>query len=162
MTIIATERIAGPTTRKRKSPLHTHIASPSKRIRVDTSSLTINGKLERLRSGGASFPAMFTQNNQAYFDRTRYISVLEDLDKCILFCRPRRFGKSSTISMLEHFHGLQYADKHQTWYQVCDRLLEYLDIKSLLFNHSRVSMYKMISTERTKEEKNTSPDNTSS
>jgi hypothetical protein len=102
------------------------------------------------------------QNNQAYFDRTRYISVLEDLDKCILFCRPRRFGKSLTISMLEHFHGLQYADKHQTWYQVCDRLLEYLDIKSLLFNHSRVSMYKMISTERTKEEKNTSPDNTSS
>jgi hypothetical protein len=72
------------------------------------------------------------QNNQAYFDRTRYISVLEDLDKCILFCRPRRFGKSLTMSMLEHFHGLQYADERQTWYQVYDRLLEYLDIKNLL------------------------------
>jgi hypothetical protein len=136
MPIIATERIAGPITRKRKSPPHTHRASPPKRTRVDTSSLTINGKLERLRSGGASFPAMFTQNNQAYFDRTRYISVLEDLDNFILFCRPRRFGKSLTISMLEHFHGLQYADEHQTWYQVCDRLLEYLDIENLLLFQS--------------------------
>ena len=65
------------------------------------------------------------QNNQAYFDRTRYISVLEDLDNFVLFCRPRRFGKSLTISMLEHFHGLQNADEHQTFYQVSD-LLDYL------------------------------------
>jgi Predicted AAA-ATPase len=34
--------------------------------------------------------------------------------------------------MLEHFHGLQYADQHQTFYQVCDLLLDYLDIENLL------------------------------
>jgi hypothetical protein len=124
------------------------MASPLKRTRVDTSSLIINGKLERLQSGSASFPAIFTRNNQAYFDRTRYISVLEDLDDIILFCRPRRFGKSLTISMLEHFHGLQNADEHQTFYQVRD-LLDYLDIENLLlFNHSRVSMCKRISKEK--------------
>ena len=97
------------------------------------------------------------QNNQAYFDRTRYISVLEDSDKCILFCRPRRFGKSLTISMLEHFHGLQYANEHQTFYQVCNILLDYLGIENLLFNHSRISMCKRIS-----KEKNANPDSTSS
>ena len=65
------------------------------------------------------------------------------------------------ISMLEHFHGLQYADEHQTFYRVSD-LLDYLDIEDLLFHHSRVSMCKIISTETTKTEKNTSPDSTSS
>jgi len=129
--IVATEHIADPTTRKRKSP--PPIAPPPKKTRVDKSSLKINGKLKHLRSGGSSsFSELLMENNQAYFDRTRYISVLEELDKCILFCRPRRFGKSLTISMLEHFHGLQYADQHQTFYQVCDLLLDYLDIENLL------------------------------
>jgi hypothetical protein len=129
--IVATERIADLTTRKRKSS--PHIAPPPKRTRVYKSSLRVNGKLEHLRSGGpSSFPELLMENNQAYFDRTRYISVLEELDHCILFCRPRRFGKSLTISMLEHFHGLQYADQHQTFYQVCDLLLDYLDIENLL------------------------------
>jgi hypothetical protein len=129
--IVATERIADHTTRKRKSS--PHIASPPKRTRVNKSRLRMNGKLKRFRFGGSSsFPELLMQNNQAYFDRTRYIPVLEDSDKCILFCRPRRFGKSLTISMLEHFHGLQYADQHQTLYQVCDLLLNYLDIENLL------------------------------
>ena len=124
--------IGGSTTRKRERPPHTHIPPPPKRTRVDGSSLAIQGKPQKFRSGGASFRTLLMENNQAYFDRTRYISVLEDIDKCILFCRPRRFGKSLTISMLEHFHGLQYADQHQTFYQVCD-LLDYLDIENLLF-----------------------------
>ena len=45
----------------------------------------------------------------AYFDRTSYISVLDPLDKrVVLFLRPRRFGKSLTLSMLKHFHGVEY------------------------------------------------------
>src|SRR5271170_611174 len=128
--IIATEHIGDPTTKKRKSPHHTPIASPPKRIRVDGSSVIFNGTLRHFRSGKASFPAMLMQNNRAYFDRTKYISVLEDIDDCIIFCRPRRFGKSLTISMLEHFHGLQYANEHQTFYQVCNLLLDYLGIEN--------------------------------
>ena len=130
-----TEHIAGPITRKRKNPPHTYMTSLPKRTRVGGSSLMINGKPQRFRSGRASFRAMLTQDGRAYFDRTRYISVLDDLDDCILFCRPRRFGKSLTISMLEHFHGLQYANEHQTFYQVCN-LLDYLDIENLLLFQS--------------------------
>jgi Predicted AAA-ATPase len=127
---------AGPTTRKRKSPPDTHMVSLPKRTRVDSSSLRINGKLlQPFQSRHASFRTMLMQNDRAYFDRTRYISVLENLSDVILFCRPGQFGKSLTISMLEHFHGLQYADEHQTFYQVCG-LLDYLDIENLLLFQS--------------------------
>jgi hypothetical protein len=134
--IIATEHIGGPPARKRKNPLPTHMASPPKRTRVNGSSLIINGKPRHFRSGYASFPEMLMQNGRAYFDRTRYISVLEDIDNVILFCRPPRFGKSLTISMLEHFHGLQYADEHQTCYKVCHYILDYLNVENLLFFQS--------------------------
>ena len=123
--------IGGPTTRKRERSPHTYILPLPKRTRVDGSSLTIQGKPQKFQSGHASFRTLLMDNNQAYFDRTRFISVLEDFSDVILFCRPRRFGKSLTISMLEHFHGLQNADEHQTFYQVRD-LLDYLDIENLL------------------------------
>jgi hypothetical protein len=88
--------------------------------------LIINGEPSYFRSGTTSFQELLQREGQVYFDRTRYISKLEDLDKYILFCRPRRFGKSLTISMLEHFHGFQYAGEHQLLYQVCDNILNFL------------------------------------
>ena len=59
-------------------------------------------------------------DGQAYFDRTRYISVLDTFKEPILFYRPRRFGKSLTVDMLEHFHGLQHRNEHESLYQVRD------------------------------------------
>jgi Predicted AAA-ATPase len=76
------------------------------------------------------------------------LSRHEDLDAFILFYRPRRFGKSLTISMLEHFHGLQYAGEHQSLYKVCISLIT-LDIRTYFsVNHSRVSMCKRISKKK--------------
>ncbi|KAI5801267.1 hypothetical protein EDC01DRAFT_764735 [Geopyxis carbonaria] len=50
-----------------------------------------------------------------YFDRTRYISVLDSIPgDHLLFLRPRRFGKSLTLSMLEQFHGLQYKPYYES------------------------------------------------
>src|SRR5882762_2477213 len=95
--------------------------SEAERSRVKNSSLIINGKLGKLRdfeSKGANFARLLTDEGQAYFDRTRYISILDRFKKPILFFRPRRFGKSLTVNMLEHFHGFQYADVHQSFYQV--------------------------------------------
>ena len=88
-------------------------------------SLIINGEPSYFRPGPTAFRDLLQREGQVYFDRTRYISKLEDLDKFILFCRPRGFGKSLTISMLEHFHGLQYAGEHQSHYKVCDNILNY-------------------------------------
>ena len=127
--------------------MHIHAASSPTRSRVDGSSLTINGDLRHFQSEGASFPSLLTTKGQAYFDRTRYILKLHNLHTSILFCRPRRFGKSLTVSMLEHFHGLQYAGEHQSLYEVCNNILNYLDVRTYFsFNHSRVSMCKKISS----------------
>lgn len=51
------------------------------------------------------------ENNYLYIDKSRYIEVLEDLDsKYLFFLRPRRFGKSLFLSMLEYYYGVQYKD----------------------------------------------------
>ncbi|KAF8537832.1 hypothetical protein BDD12DRAFT_201139 [Trichophaea hybrida] len=44
----------------------------------------------------------------AYFDRTRYITTIDSFDEALLFLRPRRFGKSLTLSMLHYFHGMEH------------------------------------------------------
>lgn len=71
------------------------------------------------------FQDLLQREGQVYFDRTGYIAKLEKLHPSVLFCRPCRFGKSLTISMLEHFHGLQYAGEHDLLYEVCDNILDY-------------------------------------
>ena len=135
-------------TRKRKSPPDTDIAPSPKRTRVGKSSLIINGKLQYFRSGSKDFSSLLQREGQAYFDRTGYILKLHELEDTILFFRPRRFGKTLTVSMLEHFHGLQYAGEHQSLYKVCNKILNYLDVRTYFsFNHSRVSMCKKISTQ---------------
>ncbi|KAL1918561.1 uncharacterized protein VTP21DRAFT_3221 [Calcarisporiella thermophila] len=53
-----------------------------------------------------------------YFDRTQYISTIENFtERVLLFLRPRRFGKSLTLSMLAYFHGLEHKKKYQTIFQ---------------------------------------------
>ena len=91
-----------------------------KRSRLGNSTLTINGELRNFDPTGARFDSILEEQGQVYFDRTRYISVLGRFKKPILFLRPPRFGKSLTVNMLEHFHGLQYMDAHKSIYQVRD------------------------------------------
>src|SRR5256885_14295675 len=89
------------------------------RFRVDNgSSLVINGELSRFKSA-PDFSGLLSSPGRAYFDRTRYITVLDAYkEEPVLFFRPRRFGKSLTVDMLAHFHGLQYRDEHELLYEV--------------------------------------------
>ncbi|KAG0636846.1 hypothetical protein HOY80DRAFT_1024181 [Tuber brumale] len=57
----------------------------------------------------------------AYFDRTKYILSLDSpVNDIILFLRPRRFGKSLTLSMLEHFHSVRHKAKYDTLFKDLD------------------------------------------
>lgn len=103
---------------------HTHIAFPG-RARASDSTLITNGRPLHFQSRTMPFQELLKRQDQVYFDRTHYISKLEDLHTAILFCRPRRFGKSLTISMLQHFHGLQFAREHQSLYKVSTHILGY-------------------------------------
>lgn len=49
-----------------------------------------------------------------YVDRTPYLDVLESLSqRYLFFVRPRRFGKSLFLSVLEYYYGIQYKDKFE-------------------------------------------------
>ena len=41
-----------------------------------------------------------------YVDKTRYLAQMEERDRFIFFVRPRRFGKSLFISMMESYYDL--------------------------------------------------------
>lgn len=75
------------------------------------------------------FAAILENEGQAYFDRTRYISVLDAYrTQPILFLRPRRFGKSLTVDMLAHFHGVEHTDAHKSIYQVREYIRNYFGL----------------------------------
>ena len=46
-----------------------------------------------------------------YVDKTPFIETIEGSHKYFFFIRPRRFGKSLTISMLEHYYDINKKDK---------------------------------------------------
>ncbi len=63
--------------------------------------------------GYCDFERIIT-DNYFYQDRTDRIQQLEDVGNSILLLRPRRFGKSLLLSMLENYYDLAKADKFET------------------------------------------------
>ena len=51
-----------------------------------------------------------------YVDKTHYIPLIENANKYFFYIRPRRFGKSLTISMLHHYYNILEVDKFEKWY----------------------------------------------
>lgn len=60
--------------------------------------------------GIADFYEVMTED-YFYVDRTGHIPRIEDAGKQLLFLRPRRFGKSLLLSMLENYYDLAKADE---------------------------------------------------
>ncbi|MBF0452540.1 MAG: AAA family ATPase [Candidatus Magnetomorum sp.] len=60
--------------------------------------------------GISDFKEIATQG-YFYCDRTHMIPVIEDAGKSILFLRPRRFGKSLVLSMLENYYDVLKKDQ---------------------------------------------------
>ena len=46
------------------------------------------------------------EDNCYYVDKTRFIPMIEDANKYFFYIRPRRFGKSLTVSMLHHYYNI--------------------------------------------------------
>ena len=48
------------------------------------------------------------REDDCYFvDKTTFIPALEAANKFFFFIRPRRFGKSLTLSMLQHYYDVK-------------------------------------------------------
>ncbi len=52
-----------------------------------------------------------------YVDKTRFIEEIERSNKFFFFIRPRRFGKSLTMSMLQHYYDINEADNFDMLYK---------------------------------------------
>lgn len=53
-------------------------------------------------------------DNYYYVDKTSFIPVIEQSDRFFFFIRPRRFGKSLTLNMLQHYYDVRTRDKFDT------------------------------------------------
>ena len=63
---------------------------------------------------GLSDFATLIQEGYFYQDRTDRIPQLEEAGRQLIFIRPRRFGKSLLLSMLEHYYDVSRAARFDT------------------------------------------------
>jgi hypothetical protein len=69
--------------------------------------------MRKLPYGISNF-AEIPKRDYFFADKTPFLAKLEDLgEKYIFFLRPRRFGKSLWISLLQHYYGVQYKERFQ-------------------------------------------------
>ncbi|OAD20226.1 hypothetical protein THIOM_004089 [Candidatus Thiomargarita nelsonii] len=62
--------------------------------------------------GISNFHRIITANF-FFVDRTKHIQLIEDAGDQLLFLRPRRFGKSLLLSMLENYYDVAKADEFE-------------------------------------------------
>lgn len=63
--------------------------------------------------GESNFKNLITEG-YVYIDKTPYIPQLEDAGKYLFLLRPRRFGKSLFLSMLEYYYDVAYKNEFET------------------------------------------------
>lgn len=67
--------------------------------------------------GKAGFKTI-RKENYVYIDKTRYIELLENThEQAILFLRPRRFGKTLFISMLDSYYDINSESEFETLFK---------------------------------------------
>ena len=76
---------------------------------------TAMAKAKRIPYGMMNFVAI-REDNYYYVDKTRFIEETEQSNRFFFFIRPRRFGKSLTMSMLRHYYDVNAADKFERLY----------------------------------------------
>ena len=65
---------------------------------------------KRLPYGMMNF-AVIRRDDYYYVDKTPYIPLIEQADRFFFFIRPRRFGKSLTLNVLQHYYDVRTKDK---------------------------------------------------
>ena len=77
--------------------------------------MTSMNEAKRIPYGMMNFVAV-REDNWYYVDKTRFIEKVEKANKYFFFIRPRRFGKSLTMSMLRHYYDINAVDKFDRLY----------------------------------------------
>ncbi len=67
---------------------------------------------KRIPYGMMNF-AVIRRDDYYYVDKTAFIPLIEQSDRFFFFIRPRRFGKSLTLNMLQHYYDVLAKDKFE-------------------------------------------------
>ncbi len=72
--------------------------------------------MKKVSIGYQQYDELIT-NNLFYIDKTRFIEEWwESGNKVTLIARPRRFGKTLTMSMTEHFFSVEYKEREKEYF----------------------------------------------
>lgn len=97
---------------------------------------------KRIPYGISSYKTI-RQHNCYYVDKTRYIPQLEEAGNFLFLIRPRRFGKSSFLTLLESYYDIARKDEFEFLFRgthIADRPTPERNSHLILsFNFSQVS-----------------------
>ena len=68
--------------------------------------------MKKLPYGLSDFPRLISEDYY-YVDKPRYIELLENQPNYQFLLRPRRFGKSLFLAMLETYYSVDYTDRFE-------------------------------------------------
>jgi len=74
------------------------------------------GKIKKIPYGISDYEVI-RRENYYYVDKTMYLSQIEDAGKYLFFIRPRRFGKSLLLSVMEAYYDVLSADKFEFYFR---------------------------------------------
>jgi hypothetical protein len=83
--------------------------------------MKIEQKFKRIPYGKSDFNE-FKERNLYYVDKTRYIRDIEEKGDFLFLIRPRRFGKSLFLSILESYYDIAHKDRFDSLFNGTDIL----------------------------------------
>ncbi|UCH96273.1 MAG: AAA family ATPase [Candidatus Aminicenantes bacterium] len=75
-----------------------------------------NSSIKKIPYGIADYDKIVTDNCY-YVDKTAYLRILEQTGDYLFFIRPRRFGKSLFLSVMEAYYDIFYKEKFETYFK---------------------------------------------
>jgi hypothetical protein len=73
-------------------------------------------KIKKIPYGVANYERV-VQKNCYYVDKTMYLRTVEESDDYLFFIRPRRFGKSLFLSVMEAYYDVFYKDRFKEFFK---------------------------------------------
>jgi hypothetical protein len=73
-------------------------------------------KIKRIPYGVANYE-LLVQQNSYYVDKTTFLPILEKVGNYLFFIRPRRFGKTLFLSVMEAYYDVFYKDRFEEFFK---------------------------------------------
>jgi len=71
-----------------------------------------NGTVKKIPYGISDY-GLIRRDNHYYVDKTSYLKTIQDAGQYLFFIRPRRFGKSLQLAVMEGYYDVFYKDRFE-------------------------------------------------